>query len=331
MSNLFYEQRKHYRWNVYVNIGYGVGFYDVESTDVPDHPRLIQYPDRDKIVPHRIKNGRAGAFVTGFNIEYNFSKSFAVGWSNQFRMFNKDNLEAADHIWGNQDDNIFSSMIGLRYKFKPNKDHHTRNLDWAMQRDLQNPPPADNDDLLARLDDLEKRVTALEERPTPDITKLQAQVDSIDALLNEMFNGVDSDGDGVPDSRDREPNTPKGSLVNFWGQAIPTQMTSVIPSIFFAFDSAELTQRSIDIIKEVALRMAQYPDARVEIRAYTDYMGTDNYNARLSMRRAMAAKQELVNVHKIEADRIIVNPLGRILDPPTRFQLNRRADFFFDR
>ena len=337
LSNFFYDKRKRYKWNVYLNIGLGVGFYDVESTRVPYHPNSPNFlqPTRP-IEPRRIKDGRAGAIIPGLNIEYNFSKSFAVAWSNQYRMFNKDNLEAADNQWGNMNDAIFTTMLGLRYKFFPNKDHHTRNLDWAMRnelRDGQSPVAvaADNSELLKRLDDLDKRLAVLEERPMPDIEKLQKQVDSIDAFLWEMFNGIDSDGDGVPDSRDREPNTPKGALVNFWGQTIPTEMLSVIPSIFFEFDSSALDQRSIGIIKEVALRMAQNPDARVEIRAYTDYMGTDDYNARLSMRRAEAAKNQLVNVHKIEADRIIINPLGRVLEPASRFSLNRRADFFFDR
>ena len=318
LSNLFYDKRKRYKWDVYFDIGIGIGFYDVESTHVPAHPVLIQNPTGPKIQPHRIKDGRAGAAVGGLNIEYNFTPSLAVAWSNKYRMFNKDNLEAADYQWGNTNDNIFTSMIGIRYKFWPKKDVHTRNLDWMMYNDLRDPAP-NNDELLKRLDDIDKRLAALEERPMstmPDIDKLQRQVDSIDAFLNEQFNGVDTDGDGVPDVRDREPNTPKGSFVNFWGQSIPTQMASVIPSIFFAFDSAELDQRSIGIIKEVALRMAQNSDMKVEIRAYTDYMGTDSYNAKLSMRRAMITKKQLVDVHKIEADRIkcdgVLNVEGEI-------------------
>lgn len=319
LSNLFYNHRKRYKWNVYLNVGFGVGFYDVESTRVPDHPVSIAHPNGPRIQPHRIKNGRAGAAIGGLNIEYNFSKSFAVAWSNQYRMFNKDNLEAADFQWGNMNDAIFTTMLGLRYKFNPNKDYHTRNIDFATFDELRDPSPASNDDLLKRLDDMDNRLAAVEERPIPNIDKLQKQVDDLEALVQEHLKRAPVE--------DKEP----GAYTNFHGVPIPSEMAAVIPSIFFDFNSAELDQRSLGIIKEVALRMIQIPDSRIEIRAYTDKPGSEEYNLRLSLRRALAAKNQLVNVHKINPDRIIVNGLGRIPEPATRFQLNRRADFFFDK
>jgi len=61
------------------------------------------------------------------------------------------------------------------------------------------------DSLKPRVDDLENKVKDLEPR--------------VKALENNMDNLRDSDGDGVPDIRDREPNTPQGVPVNQFGEA----------------------------------------------------------------------------------------------------------------
>jgi len=164
----------------------------------------------------------------------------------------------------------------------------------------------------------------------------------VDDIEKYLASEPDDDGDGVPNIRDREPNTPKGSYVNFWGESLPPNVLNAanntssdsnwwIPSIFFDFDKYSLRQRSVDIIKEVALHMMRNPDVKVEIRGYADAMGTDPYNLKLTVRRCLAAKRELVEVHKIDESRIVINGFGRVPEPNKKFQLNRRCDFFFDR
>ena len=69
----------------------------------------------------------------------------------------------------------------------------------------------------------------------------------------------------------------------------------------------------------------------VEVRGYCDYMGKDNYNKKLSIRRAERVKQELVKVWKIDPRRINSNGNGRIITPPIKYRPNRRCDFYFSK
>ncbi len=319
LSNLFYNHRDHVKWSIYADLGLGIGFYKSESTKTPA-----------SATPHKIDNGQAAAFVAGINLEYNFTKYLALSWSNQYRMFNKDNLEAANHIKGNTNDAIFSSMLGLRYKFGTSKHEHIRNIDY----DTYNGDYAEKmDSIMTRVKELDKKVNTLEQTtPTKgDVDNLKNKLDNLDDYIKQQFEGPDSDGDGVPDVRDREPNTPPGSYVNYWGEALPFDMTTNIPSIFFDFDRSNLDQKSKSIIQEVALKMSQNPNLKVEIRGYADNEGTVDYNIKLSTKRALITKQELVEVYKIEESRIIANGLGKILQPASRYPLNRRCDFLFDK
>ena len=336
LSNLFYDKRKSYRWDIYGNLGFALAFYQttLEKTSNPgiDIPGYVPKTPTD--LPFVTKDNRAFAFLIGLNIEYNVTKHWALGWYNHYRLFNKDNFEGGRQWQGITNDAILATTLGVRYKFKPINKCHVRNIDMKTFNG-----ETDKDDLLA---DLEKRVKKLENRADsiePVIAQLGKRVDDIDEYL---FSEDDDDGDGVPNSRDRHPNTPKGSYVNFWGEPLPDDVLKAaantakggdwyIPSIFFDFDKFFLRQRSKEIIMDVALRMLQNPDMKVEIRGYCDHPGTNNYNARLSVKRCLEAKKELVQVHKIDESRIIINGLGKVIEPAGKYQLNRRCDFFFDR
>ncbi|MDR1359511.1 MAG: OmpA family protein [Deltaproteobacteria bacterium] len=65
----------------------------------------------------------------------------------------------------------------------------------------------------------------------------------------------------------------------------------VLRSIQFAFDSAALTRESTPILDEVAKLINQ---SRVEIGGHTCSIGTEEYNQRLSERRADAVKNYLI-------------------------------------
>ena len=345
LSNLFWNKRKSYRWDIYGNLGMALAFYKttLEKTSTVNLyaadgtvikgiylPPFV--PPTPTEFPHVTKDNRAFGFFMGLNIEYNITKHWAIGWYNQYRLWNKDNFEGGRQWQGITNDAILATTLGLRYKFKPINKCHVRNIDMKTYNG-----ETDKEDQLA---DLEKRVKKLEDRADaiePVVAQLGQRVDNIDDYL---FSEPDDDGDGVPNSRDRHPNTPKGSFVNFWGEPLPDDVLKAaskgggdwnIPSIFFDFDKHFLRQRSKDIIAEVALRMLQYPDMKVEIRGYCDHPGTNNYNIKLSVKRCLEAKKELVQVHKIDESRIIINGFGKVIEPASRYQLNRRCDFFFDR
>ena len=92
---------------------------------------------------------------------------------------------------------------------------------------------------------------------------------------------ADSDGDGVPDSRDTCPNTPKGVKVNAVG-------CWELKGVFFDSDQAVIKDtRALD--EAVAILKAN-PKLTGEIQGHTDSTASADYNQKLSEARARAVR-----------------------------------------
>ncbi|MDR2076106.1 MAG: OmpA family protein [Desulfovibrio sp.] len=104
----------------------------------------------------------------------------------------------------------------------------------------------------------------------------------------------------------------------------------VLRSVQFAFDSSSLTRESTPILDEVAKLINQ---SQVEIGGHTCSVGSEEYNQRLSERRAAAVKAYLVQ-KGIPAARITTRGYGESqpkFDNSTEEgrRLNRRAEIDF--
>jgi len=131
----------------------------------------------------------------------------------------------------------------------------------------------------------------------------------------------DSDGDGVPDSMDKCPNTPKGVKVDSVGcpldsdhDGVPDYLDKcpgtpegikvdangceieeiVLKGVNFENDSAKLLPASTTVLDSVVSVLKQRPTAKAEIDGYTDSAGKPAHNKQLSERRAEAVKEYLV-------------------------------------
>ncbi len=115
----------------------------------------------------------------------------------------------------------------------------------------------------------------------------------------------DSDGDGVPDSRDRCANTPRNLAVDANGCPIldSSQMRQEL-LVNFDFDQAVVKTEFFDEIETFAEFMTTYSNTNVVIEGHTDSDGTEAYNQGLSERRANAVMNRLVNTHGIAASRL---------------------------
>jgi len=136
----------------------------------------------------------------------------------------------------------------------------------------------------------------------------------------------DSDGDGVPDFKDKCPNTPKNFAVDHNGCPIIARL-----NINFDFNKAYVKKIYYPQIKKVAEVLKANPKIKIEIAGHTDNIGSAEYNKKLSLKRAEAVKNILVNVYKIDSNRIIVKGYGEEypLVPnttPTNRALNRRVE-----
>ncbi|WP_411172351.1 OmpA family protein [Pseudomonas saxonica] len=63
----------------------------------------------------------------------------------------------------------------------------------------------------------------------------------------------------------------------------------------FDFDKANVKSQYMPDINNVADFMKQYPSTTTTVAGYTDSVGTDAYNLKLSQRRADAVRTALVN------------------------------------
>jgi len=153
------------------------------------------------------------------------------------------------------------------------------------------------------------------------------------AKVDDQGRMIDSDGDGVGDHMDAEPNTPAGALVNFKGISVASATSggggvgAYLPSVFFSFNSATVTEANYLRLAAVANTLKANPDVNVVLTGYTDGSGPEEYNRKLGQRRADEVKQELVQVFGIDASRIQTtsegenNPLAN-----GRNNINRRVD-----
>jgi len=68
----------------------------------------------------------------------------------------------------------------------------------------------------------------------------------------------------------------------------------VLRGVNFAFDSSALDGKATSILDEVAMILKDKPGVQVTLEGWTDSIGTDAYNRKLSQRRADAVKNYLV-------------------------------------
>lgn len=116
---------------------------------------------------------------------------------------------------------------------------------------------------------------------------------------------LDSDGDGVPDSRDACPNTPRNYAVDARGCPIMIEEVARIElNVEFAFDSAVVPSAYFDEIRRVADFMAANEDTVAVLNGHTDNVGSAEYNQGLSERRAAAVRQVLIDRFNVSSARI---------------------------
>jgi len=152
----------------------------------------------------------------------------------------------------------------------------------------------------------------------------------------------DADGDGVPDSRDKCPDTPKGVTVDAAGcpivavvvveTVVVKEETIVVRDVHFEFNSAKLTAADKDILNVIAARLKKdAANAQLKVTGYTDSVGSDSYNLKLSKERAHSVVEYLIDSGIPRSQFVSVagagesNPVASNHTPEGRAQ-NRRTE-----
>ncbi|MDI3493616.1 MAG: OmpA-OmpF porin, family, partial [Desulfomicrobiaceae bacterium] len=90
---------------------------------------------------------------------------------------------------------------------------------------------------------------------------------------------------------DKCPGTPMDLAVDADGCPIPLSVTL---EVFFDFDKWDIKPQYHQELANFATFMKEYPGVKVEIDGHTDSIGSDEYNQKLSQRRAEAVRMYLV-------------------------------------
>ncbi len=104
----------------------------------------------------------------------------------------------------------------------------------------------------------------------------------------------DDDKDSIVNSKDLCPNTPLGTRVDETG--CPLKNVITLSGLKFKFNSVELANaEQNESLKSATSTLLRYPDTKVVIVGHTDSIGAANYNLHLSLDRANAIRQHLID------------------------------------
>ncbi len=105
----------------------------------------------------------------------------------------------------------------------------------------------------------------------------------------------------------------------------------VFPTIYFDLNSARLKKEYIPFLDQIGRYLLENPDVRIEISGYASSDGPESFNRKLSLRRAEACKDYLIERYKIDENRLIVKGFGEenpaLPNVGKKREINRRVEF----
>ncbi|HLP04103.1 MAG TPA: OmpA family protein [Paludibacter sp.] len=277
LSNLFTPYRYGFpsKLNVFSDVGVGYAFYN-NSLDV-------NTPDGIAVSPM----GKVG-----MNVEYNFTKSLAIGWDGYYRFYHRRLVS------GDKPDrsNALTMTIGLRYKLGGKNDRpHARNI------------------------------SMYDYYPKPAPVIIEKPMENYMAEMNERVKAIEDENAALKD----EIKKLSGDLAK---NAERNMLDKGFRNIEFAFGSDMLSGNAFNVLDQIAVLLKENPESvKLSVAGHTDYVGAEEFNRALSIRRANAVKAYLMAIGVPESS-ILIAGYGKdkpIATNETREgrQKNRRVEF----
>jgi outer membrane protein OmpA-like peptidoglycan-associated protein len=98
--------------------------------------------------------------------------------------------------------------------------------------------------------------------------------------------------------------------VSYEASLLPTpEKPIVLHGVKFEFDKSRLTVKADSLLNLVAISLKKNPDAKVEVDGHCDWIGSDAYNQKLSIRRANAVRDYLIK-NDVKAENLTIRGYG---------------------
>ena len=281
---------------------------------------------------NKLPNAAAEKFNTsmiGYNgdagVRFMVSKSISINIMGGIIVGSEDFLD--DIEIGSNNDMLYTGTAGLSYYFGREKDSDGDGVrdsedacaDTPLEAKVDEvgcPLDSDGDGIPDYLDKCANTLTGVkvDAYGCPLDTDGDGVPDYLDKCANTLVGvkvdakgcPLDTDGDGVPDYLDKCPNTPKGIEVDSKGCTIekdtviiiqPTEVESLVLSgdTNFEFNKSALLPSAYTALEGVVNTMTEHSGYKWEVGGYTDAIGSDNYNIKLSQQRAQSVVDYLVS------------------------------------
>jgi len=359
------EEIKERKLSFYSTVGIGLNRFDSElelipqaGQDLPFGGDTLTYLNGRQIDPTT-----EVVIPFGIGLKYNVHKMIDIGLEYNYNLLLSDKLDLWDFNHPNRPKNDAYTMLGLTITLKlGGKKTQDKSIEWV------NPTEGLYDEMKAMNETFDEMSKDSDEDGVSDFfdkeddTPAGAKVDGSGVAHDNDYDGIpdhedeelfsdkgatvdetgkakDSDDDGVPYHRDLEPNTPPGTVVNFegisLGDALEIKETQAVtgggapyPSVFFDFDKSTIKREYKLRIYALARTMLENPSVKVKLTGHADARGTEAYNEKLSLNRAEAVKNFLVENFGIDGNRITVQSIGEENPVSKIHEINRRVDIF---
>ncbi len=353
LNRLLMGYNKMSRWKIDAHAGFGIMYFYSRLYDMFDDHLLMESntPASSKTAGTWDRNGsvytREWVFPVGLAIHYEVSPRIDIGLDFTYNMVNTEKIdltagsltsyERQTGLWGffkgdSKQDKYAFGALAITYKLGKNAvraqqgsaDASRGRYHLRYTNPAQLIPPPYN--------------------PTMQDADSIAKVNMPAPVDPRLY--TDSDGDGVADLFDKEPDTPAGSIVSGGGVAVDFQkyitesVTSQLPkeecealfsNIEFDTDKAAIRPTSKEVLDQVVALLNSRPNCRVVIVGHTDARASDRYNTALSRRRVDAAKRQLIRSGLNDPSRIVTEYYGELIpvagnNTAPGMQANRRVE-----
>jgi OOP family OmpA-OmpF porin len=349
LSNLLFPRDYNKKYNVYLSMGVGNAHYrslllDLQGNYMGSHGYENSKDPAATTEGDKARMNSEATWKAASGFKYKLTPRFALGIEASLIQLPTDHFDVRDRKLTEKDAIGYTNLL-VQYTFGKNQQAN----EW-------NPVDPTMAELLKRIKQVENDVDSLKK----GLDDVKDDVDLLMADYDKRTNSPDTDGDGVPDYMDLEPNSPKGAIVNFQGVALPIEKNRyernpdgsfkfdgdmnpilvqkdnersfsgiALQSVFFPLNSTFISPVNHERIAHAAQLMMKYPDMKLELVGSACEIATVQYNDNLSKRRVETVQNILVKDYGIDSNRLTIRWVGELKPLPntkSRLYLNRRVD-----